>query len=275
MVNIAGVVRNVVACTRRMLSVAVVPALSDNYMYLLIDTNTKKAAIVDPVDVPAIRSAVKAQQVELICALVTHHHWDHAGGTKDLSAAYGGNLPIYGGDSRIDKLTNLVKDGDKLKVGDLDVTCLFTPCHTTGHICYMVRDSNDEKVVFTGDTLFIGGCGRFFEGTASQMDFALNEKLGKLPGDTKVFCGHEYTVANLQFARSVEPSNIEISKKLQWAESQMEKKQFTVPSTIAEEKLFNPFMRVRESKELQEVANSKDPIAVMARIRELKNNFRS
>ncbi|VDM45195.1 unnamed protein product [Toxocara canis] len=161
-----------------------VPALSDNYMYLLVDERTHQAAIVDPVDIPAIQSAVKSAGAELSAALVTHHHWDHAGETANLSTTYGNKLLIYGGDDRISKLNSKVKDGDTFKIGSLNVTCLFTPCHTRGHICYYVVEESGKKVVFTGDTLFIGGCGRFFEGNAKEMHSALNEKLASLPDDT-------------------------------------------------------------------------------------------
>uniref|UniRef100_A0A8R1TTZ8 hydroxyacylglutathione hydrolase n=1 Tax=Onchocerca volvulus TaxID=6282 RepID=A0A8R1TTZ8_ONCVO len=261
----------------RKMKVLPIPALSDNYMYLLIDEKTNNAAIVDPVNLKSISEAVKEAGVTLTSSLVTHHHWynfsDHAGATKELSDEYCG-LSIYGGDDRIAGVTNKVRDGDVFKIGELDVKCLYTPCHTTGSICYYVTDGSDEKVVFTGDTLFIGGCGRFFEGNATDMDSALNEKLASLPNDTKIYCGHEYTVDNLKFAHSVEPKNNEITKKLAWAEERRKIGSYTVPSTIEEEKRFNPFMRVRISDELRNVTKSADPITVMTKIRCMKNNFR-
>ncbi|VDK62871.1 unnamed protein product [Onchocerca ochengi] len=257
----------------RKMKVLPIPALSDNYMYLLIDEKTNNAAIVDPVNLKSISEAVREAGVTLTSSLVTHHHWDHAGATKELSDEYCG-LSIYGGDDRIAGVTNKVRDGDVFKIGELDVKCLYTPCHTTGSICYYVTDGSDEKVVFTGDTLFIGGCGRFFEGNATDMDSALNEKLASLPNDTKIYCGHEYTVDNLKFAHSVEPKNNEITKKLAWAEERRKIGSYTVPSTIEEEKRFNPFMRVRISDELRNVTKSADPITVMTKIRCMKNNFR-
>ncbi|MCP9266128.1 Hydroxyacylglutathione hydrolase, mitochondrial [Dirofilaria immitis] len=224
-----------------------IPALSDNYMYLLIDRETDDAAIVDPVNLKSINKAVEEAGVKLTSCLVTHHHWDHAGATKELADAYS-SLSIYGGDDRILGVTNKVRDGDVFKIGELDVKCLYTPCHTAGSICYYVTDGSGDKVVFTGDTLFIGGNKKmrtFFEGNAIDMDFALNEKLANLPNDTKIYCGHEYTVDNLKFAHSVEPKNDEIKKKLAWAEERRKTGDCTVPSTIEEEKRFNPFMRVR------------------------------
>ncbi|CAG9534115.1 unnamed protein product [Cercopithifilaria johnstoni] len=256
----------------RKMKVIPIPALSDNYMYLLIDEKTNNAAIVDPVNLKGINKAVKETGVKLTSSLITHHHWDHAGAAKELSDEYR-ELFIYGGDDRITSVTNKVGNGDVFKIGELDVKCICTPCHTTGSICYYVTDGNGDKVVFTGDTLFIGGCGRFFEGNAADMDSALNEKLGNLPNDTKIYCGHEYTVDNLKFAHSVEPKNDEITKKLVWAEEQRKAGKYTVPSTIEEEKRFNPFMRVRVSDELRNVTKSADPISVMAKIRTMKNNF--
>uniref|UniRef100_A0A0N5AIF1 hydroxyacylglutathione hydrolase n=1 Tax=Syphacia muris TaxID=451379 RepID=A0A0N5AIF1_9BILA len=190
---------------------------------------------------------------------------DHAGGTKELAEMHEGKLKIYGGDNRIAALTD--------KLGKLNIECLHTPCHTSGHICYYVTREN-QKVVFTGDTLFIAGCGRFFEGTAEQMDTALNGELAKLPSDTKVFCGHEYTVDDLKFAKAVEPSNVKVTEKLEWAMKQRSKNLPTIPSTIQEELQTNPFMRVRCSKELQEASGSSNPTEVMAALRERKNASR-
>ncbi|VDN22022.1 unnamed protein product [Gongylonema pulchrum] len=262
-----------VSRTIRAMKVIPIPALSDNYMYLLVDEKTSQAAVVDPVNLHSINAAVKAAGVTLTSSLVTHHHWDHASATEEISNAYN-KLIIYGGDKRIGALTNEVRDGDTFKVGELDVKCLHTPCHTTGSTCYYVTDGSADKAVFTGDTLFIAGCGRFFEGNATQMDSALNEKLASLPDDTKVYCGHEYTVDNLKFAASVEPKNEEVKKKLAWAQERRRLGEYTVPSTIGDEKLFNPFMRVRISEELRNVANSTDPVTVMAKIRSMKNSFR-
>ena len=166
------------------MKIRILPALSDNYMYLLVDNDTKEAAIVDPVDPDSVIKAVEEEGVKLTTLLTTHHHWDHAGGNADLIKRVPG-LTVFGGDDRIDGVTRMVKHGDELKVGSLNIQCIFTPCHTTGHICYYVT-KNTDKAVFTGDTLFLGGCGRFFEGTAPQMYEALVKKLGTLPGETKV-----------------------------------------------------------------------------------------
>ncbi|KAL8590650.1 hypothetical protein ACOMHN_067810, partial [Nucella lapillus] len=249
------------------MEVQLVPALDDNYMYLLIDQATKQCAVVDPVDPDKVMKAVKEAGVKLTSVLTTHHHWDHAGGNEKL-VEKAGKLPVYGGDDRIGALTNKVTDNDTFKVGSLEVKCLFTPCHTNGHICYFVTgESGQQPAVFTGDTLFVGGCGKFFEGKPKDMYLigdtlfvggcgkffegkpkdmyrALVEILGSLPKETKVYCGHEYTVSNLEYALKVEPDSDAVKNKLAWAESQRSSGLPTIPSTLEEEKQYNPFMRV-------------------------------
>ncbi|XP_067648717.1 hydroxyacylglutathione hydrolase, mitochondrial-like isoform X2 [Haliotis asinina] len=253
--------------------VRLIPALEDNYMYLLIDEDTKQCAAVDPVEPEKIISAVKEEGVLLNAVLTTHHHWDHAGGNEKLIALVG-RKTIYGGDDRIGGLTNKVKQGDEFKIGSLKVRCLFTPCHTSGHICYLVTGKEGEApAVFTGDTLFHGGCGKFFEGTAEQMHKALIKILSALPQQTKVYCGHEYTVSNLKYAAHVEPASKAVASRLAWAQSQRAKGEATVPSTIGEEMLINPFMRVSEAS-VQTHCKETDSVKVMAFLRNEKNQFR-
>lgn len=234
-------------------------------------------------------------KVNLTQVLTTHHHWDHAGGNEKLVKAFkGAALTVYGGDDRIGAMTQKVGHGDTFSIGNLSVKCLFTPCHTTGHICYFVEGSDDnDKAVFTGDTLFLSGCGRFFEGTADQMYSALVEKLGALPGHTQVYCGHEYSLQNLAFARHVEPNNEAVQKKIEWCKERREKELptvsedqvgrslcnqnnssfFKVPSTIDEERQINPFMRVNEPS-VQEHAKESEGIATMKAIRKEKDTFK-
>ncbi|CAI9728284.1 hydroxyacylglutathione hydrolase, mitochondrial-like [Octopus vulgaris] len=259
--------------SRPNMKIKLLPALQDNYMYLLIDEATKLCAAVDPVDPKLIMSAVQDEGVSLTTVLTTHHHWDHAGGNEGLVKLAPG-IDVFGGDDRIPALTNHVSHGDELKLGSLNIKCLHTPCHTTGHICYFVTSNDDHQpAVFTGDTLFIGGCGRFFEGTANQMYDALVNILAALPKNTNVFCGHEYTVNNLKFAAHVEPQNEAVQEKILWAKEQRSQSKPTIPSTIGDELLFNPFMRVREAS-LQKYANLTDPIEVMKFIRIKKNDFK-
>ncbi|GFO28213.1 hydroxyacylglutathione hydrolase, mitochondrial-like [Plakobranchus ocellatus] len=173
----------------RDMKVKLLPALADNYMYLIIDEATKKCAVVDPVEPDKVQAALKDEGVELTTVMTTHHHWDHAGGNEKLIEAVG-KKEVVGGDSRIGALTRKVGHGDEFKIGNLNVKCLFTPCHTSGHICYFVTGpSNSDPAVFTGDTLFVAGCGKFFEGSPAQMYSALVEILGVLPGETVQFLG--------------------------------------------------------------------------------------
>ncbi|CAK1547348.1 unnamed protein product [Leptosia nina] len=256
------------------MDVKILPALKDNYMYLIVDKATKEAAIVDPVEPNTVLQAVQDQGVKLTKVLTTHHHWDHAGGNEDLLKMQPG-LQVYGGDDRIGALSHKVEHNSKFNIGNLNVQCLFTPCHTSGHICYFVStpEEGSDTAVFTGDTLFLGGCGRFFEGTAEQMHKALIDILGNLPEQTKVFCGHEYSVQNLKFAAHVEPQNEHVKDKISWSEQRRQEGKPTVPSTILEEKQYNPFMRVTQKSVMQH-AKSSDSIETMRAIRLEKDNFR-
>lgn len=257
------------------MSVKILPALSDNYMYLIVDKISQKAAIVDPVEPKTVVSAVKEAAVNLTTVLTTHHHWDHAGGNKEMVTLAENPLDVFGGDDRIDALTEKVGHGKKFSIGNLTIECLFTPCHTQGHICYYVTstDPSHQPAVFTGDTLFLGGCGRMFEGTAQEMHKALVEILGSLPDNTHVYCGHEYALNNLSFGVVVEPENQVLQNKLLWAKDQRENNLPSVPSTIGEEKQINPFMRVTEAP-VQKHAGTSEPVATMAAIRLEKDNFK-
>lgn len=259
-------------------------ALQDNYMYLLVDNATHQAAAVDPVNPSAVASLVDDYGVDLKAILTTHHHYDHAHGNAELISMFP-EIVVYGGDQRVQGITRLVGHMDQIKLGTLNIECLLTPCHTKGHICYYVTSEFDsasgpdsssdsiERAVFTGDTLFIGGCGRFFEGSAEQMNNNLNNILGNLPNDTKVYCGHEYTVNNLKFALSVEPTNSDIKTKLQWAQSRISKREPTVPSSIGEEKKINPFMRLKRSA-VKRYTDETEEKEVMAVLRQRKNDFK-
>jgi len=187
------------------------------------------------------------------------------------------NIEVVGGDDRIPMLTRKVGHGDKLKIGNIDVDVFFTPCHTTGHVLYVAGDGKSPKALFSGDTLFIGGCGRFFEGTAQNMYHALCEVVANLPKDTQVFCGHEYTVKNLQFAATIEKDNSALKKKLHWAEAQRNHSPPlpTIPSTVEEELSYNPFMRVDQVsiKTALGFSQDADPVDVMAKLRALKDKW--
>ncbi|OWK50487.1 Hydroxyacylglutathione hydrolase-like protein [Lonchura striata] len=159
--------------------------------------------------------------------------------------------------------------------GSIRVRCLFTPCHTSGHMCYFMweDDSPDAPALFSGDTLFVGGCGQFFEGTAEQMLTNLTQILGALPRDTKVFCGHECTVRNLKFALKVEPENEKVKEKLAWAKQRDDEDLPTVPSTLEEEFLYNPFLRLTEEA-VQRFTGRTEPVEVLRALRSQRDNFK-
>ena len=183
---------------RATMRIVPVPVRDDNYAYLVIDDKSKgplSAAFVDPFDLKKVQTAAEKEGVkEVIGCITTHHHQDHSGGNEDFAAAYPGK-PVWGGSSKIPKLSQQVKHHDTFsltKDSSIQVTGHATPCHTQDSICFFLEDKADgnKKGVFTGDTLFISGCGRFFEGTAEEMHKALNKTLAALPDETIVYCGH-------------------------------------------------------------------------------------
>jgi hydroxyacylglutathione hydrolase len=250
-----------------------IPQLMDNYAYLVVDESTNEAGIVDCAEAQPVLAVVEREGVDLTAILPTHHHYDHIGGNEDLLAAKPG-LTVYGFDERIPGLTHKVNDGDRITLGSLEARIIFIPAHTTGHIAYYFAN---EKAVFTGDTLFAGGCGRLFEGDAAMMIKSLS-KLLALPEDTRVYFGHEYTEKNLQFALTLEPKNEVLQSKHRWAKEQKGKGAATTPTTIGSEKQTNPFFRWG-SAELRETLRTKFPdlpmtdVAVFAKTRALKDAF--
>ncbi|KAK8514380.1 hypothetical protein V6N13_063271 [Hibiscus sabdariffa] len=252
-----------------------IPCLEDNYSYLVIDESTKEAAAVDPVEAEKVVEAANHHGVVLKLVLTTHHHWDHAGGNDKMKQLVPG-IKVYGGSlDNVRGCTHQLQNGDTLSLGShLKILALHTPCHTKGHISYYITGKDGEDpAVFTGDTLFIAGCGKFFEGTAEQMYQSLCVTLGSLPKTTRVFCGHEYTVKNLQFALTVEPKNARIQQKLTWANGQRQAGLPTIPSTIEEEMETNPFMRVN-LPELQGSIGCQSPVETLREIRRMKDNWR-
>jgi hydroxyacylglutathione hydrolase len=166
----------------------------------------------------------------------------------------------------------VLEDGQELEAAGIEVKSMHIPGHTLGAVAYVA-----EGAAFTGDTLFAAGCGRLFEGTAAQMYESLNQKLGALPDDTRIYCGHEYTLNNLRFAETLEPDNREIATKLAWAKQQREKGLPTLPSTLGEERRTNPFMRVQEPGVIQKLSerltSDRSPQAVLAAVRAMKDAF--
>lgn len=250
-----------------------VPQLMDNYAYLVIDERDGAAGIVDCAEAEPVLSAARREGATLKAILPTHHHYDHVGGNEDLLRAVPG-LAVYGFDERIPGLTQRVQDGGHLRVGSLAARVVFIPAHTTGHIAYYFAD---EQAVFTGDTLFAGGCGRLFEGDAAMMIGSLS-KLAVLPDETRVYFGHEYTEKNLRFALTLEPANQALREKHAWAEAQMKSGGTTTPTTIGSEKATNPFLRwdsaeLRASLARQFPDLPMDDVSVFAKVRSLKDSY--
>jgi len=267
----------------RDISIVPIPILQDNYGYLIVDHSTGKCAAVDPADPYVVLDAVERMrkdshpQIQLTHILTTHKHWDHAGGNEILKNLLP-NLVIVGGVvDNVLCVTAPVWNGDSVRVGNIDIAVLSAVCHTRGHVMYRMG-----RILFTGDTLFLGGCGQFFEGTANEMYDVLYQKIGKLDDDTLVFPGHEYSVQNLEFASLIDPNNRDLLSKLNWCRLQRQHRQATIPSSLAEERLYNPFLRVsafQNSQLLSELVgpNSEDMrngdlVGVLMAIRKLKND---
>eukprot|EP00123_Amoebidium_parasiticum_P003786 comp15101_c0_seq1/m.11752 comp15101_c0_seq1/g.11752 ORF comp15101_c0_seq1/g.11752 comp15101_c0_seq1/m.11752 type:complete len:318 (-) comp15101_c0_seq1:78-1031(-) len=254
-----------------------VPIFNDNYSHVLVDLATGEAAAVDPAEPQKVLLALKAHpQYRLTALFVTHKHADHAGGNVELAGKIP-NLRVYGSKhEECPAATDRVGQGDEFRFGSLTVKVLHTPCHTKGHIQFFVEPPpkiDQAPSLFCGDTLFVGGCGRFFEGTAKEMHENLIGKLSRLPLQTKVYCGHEYTLSNLAFAKTVEPKNPELLQKIEWAAEQRKNGLSTVPTTIGDELKFNPFMRVGQ-RSVKDAVGQEDEVEVMAELRRRKDSFR-
>jgi hydroxyacylglutathione hydrolase len=252
-----------------------IPQLADNYAYLIVDPDSKQAAVVDCAEAEPVLRAVHTAGVELTAILPTHHHWDHIGGNEDLLKQL--RLEVYGyrgQGARIPGCTREVDEGQVVRVGALAARIIFIPAHTSGHIAYYFET---QGRVFTGDTLFAGGCGRLFEGDAAMMMASLS-KLMALPDETEVYFGHEYTEKNLRFALTLEPDNQALREKHAWAAEQARQGLPTVPTTIASEKATNPFFRwkspeLRASIQRQFPGLSLDDVTAFAKTRALKDAF--
>jgi hydroxyacylglutathione hydrolase len=246
------------------------PAFKDNYIWAL--RLGRNVAVVDPGDAQPVRDYLSERGLTLSAILITHHHKDHCGGVLDLKTSF--PVPVYGPRHEpVEGLTEPLGEGDTVTLPELGLRfgVLDIPGHTRAHIAF-----HGGGLLFCGDTLFTAGCGRLFEGTAAQMWASLS-KLAALPESTRVFCGHEYTLANLAFACAVEPNNATLSARLARDEKLREEGKPTVPSTIGEEKATNPFLRAEHPQVIAAArrrgVQSSDPVEVFAAIRQWKNEF--
>ena len=253
-----------------MLNVVPVKAFKDNYIWTL--RRGQHAAVVDPGEAGPVLDFLDSEKLSLAAILATHHHADHVGGIAELLRH--AQVPVYGPRGEpIATLSRAVGGGDTVRIPELDLTfsVIDIPGHTRAHIAYY-----GAGALFCGDTLFACGCGRLFEGTAEQM-YASLQKLVALPDETKVYCGHEYTLANIGFARQVEPANESLAKREETTRRLREAGKPTLPSTLGEEKATNPFLRCREPAVIESAnkylgARVADPVRVFAAIRDWKNN---
>mmetsp|Transcript_109255 Transcript_109255/g.305678 ORF Transcript_109255/g.305678 Transcript_109255/m.305678 type:complete len:271 (+) Transcript_109255:112-924(+) len=251
--------------------VVVVPVLADNYAYLLVDEASGSALAVDPAEAAKVCAAALEEGVRIVGVLTTHHHWDHAGGNSEMLQKLPG-IKVYGG--RLDNVqacTDPLEHNSELALGGIKIQALHTPGHTRGSISYYCTEGDATGVVFTGDTLFVGGCGRVIECTPADLYNSLVNVLGPLPEETQVYVGHEYTVKNLEFAAGVENENETLKQMLQWSKEQSMQRKFTVPSTMRNEFMINPFMR-SGTAELRSMCPGCSPVEVFAELRRQKNS---
>lgn len=253
------------------LNIERIAAFSDNYFWLFHQADSQLACVVDPGDAAPVEAALKEHRLTLNGILVTHHHPDHIGGIRELLRNH--PVPVYGPGS-IEEITHPVADQDHLTIEGTLFEVIAVPGHTLDHIAFFAPE---ESLIFCGDTLFAGGCGRLFEGTPKQMWQSL-QKLIALPPSTRIFCAHEYTQANLRFAQAVEPENKALAIRVNEVETLRRAGMATVPSTLAKEVATNPFLRpdqasVHLAAEAHEGHTIQGSDEVFRVIRQWKDNF--
>jgi hydroxyacylglutathione hydrolase len=245
--------------------------LNDNYGVLIHDPASGATAAIDAPEAAPIEAALKQTGWKLTDILVTHHHGDHTGGIAELKQKHKCRVVAPKAEAaKIPLVDETVREGDKVSVGSLNANVIETPGHTAGHITFWFHA---DKLAFAGDTLFSIGCGRVIEGSMDMMWESL-KKLRDLPGDTRVYCGHEYTLANIKFAQTIEPDNAVLKARAAQAARQIADGQWTIPTTLDEEKAANPFLRADVPAVAAHLGLAGKPAAqVFAEIRERKNKF--
>ena len=251
--------------------VSPISCLTDNYAYIINDNVSKKVGVVDPSEASPIITYLKKQNLKLDYILNTHHHYDHIGGNIELKKLYNAKVIGFVGDKhRIPGIDITLEDNVKWIFGKSSVKILHIPGHTLGHICFFFEN---EKIAFTGDTLFSLGCGRIFEGDHKQMLTSLN-KMKKLPKNTKIYCGHEYSYKNAEFCMKYDNDNIDLKKKFEKIKQLRSNNLPTLPTTLEEELKSNIFLRCNQN-DLKVKLNMKnqEDYKVFRKIRDLKDNF--
>ena len=238
-----------------MLDIVRIPALSDNYIWLVHDPDSAETIVVDPAEAQPVLDAATDRGWTISQIWNTHWHPDHTGGNAAIKAATGARVTGPAAEAaKIPTLDATVGEGDTVRIGDHVAMVMETPAHTAGHISYHLAD---DGVIFVGDTLFAMGCGRLFEGRPDQM-YANMQRLAALPAATKVYCAHEYTQSNGRYARVAEPDNQAIAERMVAVDAARARGEATVPTTIGEERATNPFMRARSAEDLATRRAEKD-----------------
>jgi len=254
-----------------MLTIIQIPVLTDNYIYLIHDPVSAESAVIDPALAQPVLDVLDKKGWRLTYILNTHHHWDHVGGNLELKQKTG--CKIIAAQSDQDRIPGIdigVSEGDVISLGSHSARVISTPGHTSGHIVYYFPE---DSALFCGDTLFVMGCGRLFEGTAEQMWNSL-EKLKALPPSTRIYCTHEYTQTNGRFALSVEPDNSQLQQKMIEVQGLRAENKPTVPSTIEQEQATNPFFRV-DSISIQKTLGleRQSSLSMFTELRKRKDSF--
>jgi hydroxyacylglutathione hydrolase len=248
-------------------------AFGDNYIWMIIDEITSKAFVVDPGDANPVIKALEHLSYTLGGILITHHHWDHSSGI-DALLEYAGPVPVIGSHrSSISTIDHPVKEGSEVTLSNIEFQVMEIPGHTLDHIAFYI----DSVLIFCGDTLFSAGCGKIFEGTPEMMYDSLN-KILQLNEKTQLYCGHEYTLANLNFAQVVEPDNHHINDRIKLANRALQTEGCTLPSSLQQEKLFNPFLRCAIPNVIRATENYSNkrlnnPVDIFHCLRNWKNQF--
>jgi hydroxyacylglutathione hydrolase len=237
--------------------IEIIPCLQDNYSYIIVDESNNSACVVDPSEYLPINNFIEKNNLKLKYILNTHHHFDHIGGNKELKKKFGSTVIAFKDDAhRIPGIDIMLEDNQIWKAENFVAKVIHVPGHTSGHICLHFFN---EKIVFTGDTLFSLGCGKIFEGTYEEMFNSLN-KIKSLPEETRIYCGHEYTLNNSMFCIENDSKNLNLKKKIEYIKKQIKNGLPTIPSTIKEELDCNIFLRTND-------------LEGFSKLRDLKDNF--